>query len=125
MSVKLSRRQLARYVAERLLKGDDSVVDELASLLIEEGRQRELKLIVRDIETYLAEAGEVVVTVEVARELDAGTRSQIEQMFAGKKVHINQVLAPELIGGCRIITPTQMLDASLAKQLTALKTAKI
>lgn len=122
---RLPRRQLANFVADRLAKGDQTVIDQLASLLIKEKRQREAELLVRDIEARLAELGELVITVETAHRLDADVKQQIDQMFPGKKVQLRQVVKPDLIGGCRIITPTQMLDASLQKQLTALKTAKI
>lgn len=123
--VRLPRRQLARYVAEQLAKGNDGIVAELAALLVDEGRQREAEILVRDIEAQLADIGELIVTVEVAHALDADTKQQIGLMFPGKKVQFRQVINPELIGGCRITTPTQMLDASLQKQLIALKTVKI
>ena len=52
-----SRRRLAEYVAERLLADDVSVIAELAALIVTERREREIELIVRDIEDSLARRG--------------------------------------------------------------------
>ena len=64
MPARTSRRKLARYVAERLLDNDTKVMDEVAALLSHENRQREVDLLVRDIQTELAERGLTVATVE-------------------------------------------------------------
>ena len=61
-----SRRRLAEYVAERLLADDVSVIAELAALIVTERREREIELIVRDIEDSLARRGVLVATVETA-----------------------------------------------------------
>lgn len=125
MATKLSRRKISSHVAKQILAGDDSVIDGLAALLVESGRQREAELIIKDIESELARRGELVVTVEVARPIGGETRAEIEQMFDGKKVHIREIIRPELIGGVRISTPTKRLDASLARKLADLRAIKI
>ena len=125
MAGRLSRRKLAIHAAERLIAGDSAVVDELAALLIDERREREADLLVRDIEDQLAQRGEMVVVVEAARTIDSDTKRQIEQLFPGKNVSIREVIRPELIGGFRLMTPTQLLDISLAKKLTDLRAMKV
>lgn len=76
------RRKLARHVAERLLKGDVTVIDELAALIVHERREREIDLLVQDIEAELAERGTVVATVESARALDAATKDAIKRLLS-------------------------------------------
>lgn len=80
--VRVSRRKLAMYAAERLLEGDAAVIDELAALIVSEKRERELDLLVRDIEVELAERGTVIATVESARKLDDDTKRAIKRMLA-------------------------------------------
>ena len=125
MAGRLSRRALATFVAKELLAGNDQVIDWLAALLIEERREREADLLVRDIESILADSGQMIVQVDTARLLDAATKQEIESMFDQHEVHIKETVRPELIGGVKITTPTQSLDRTIAKKLEMLRTAEI
>lgn len=125
MAGRLSRRALATFVAKELLAGNDQVIDWLAALLIEERREREADLLVRDIESILADSGQMIVQVDTARPLDAATKQEIELMFDQHEVHIKETVRPELIGGVKITTPTQSLDRTIAKKLEMLRTAEI
>ena len=125
MAGRLSRRALATFVAKKLLAGNDQVIDWLAALLIEERREREADLLVRDIESILADSGQMIVQVDTARPLDAATKQEIESMFDQHEVHIKETVRPELIGGVKITTPTQSLDRTIAKKLEMLRTAEI
>lgn len=123
--MRVSRRALAQYAAERLLAGDAAVIEELAALLVAEGRQRDAALLVRDIEGAMAERGTVVATVESARALDAATRRSIEELLGdATQIHLREVVRPELIGGVKITTPTQVMDATIAKKLDTLRAKK-
>lgn len=121
----ISRRKLAAYTAERVLVGDDSVLDEVAALLIAEKRERELDLLVRDVEVELARSGTVVATVESARKLTEADLSEIKELLAAKNAKIREVIKPDLIGGFRLITPTGVLDATILKKLNSLRAQKI
>ena len=125
MAGRLSRRALATFVAKELLAGNDQIIDWLAALLIEERREREADLLVRDIESILADSGQMIVQVDTARPLDAATKQEIELMFDQHEVHIKETVRPELIGGVKITTPTQSLDRTIAKKLEMLRTAEI
>ena len=125
MAGRLSRRALATFVAKELLAGNDQVIDWLAALLIEERREREADLLVRDIESILADSGQMIVRVDTARPLDVATKQEIESMFDQHEVHIKETVRPELIGGVKITTPTQSLDRTIAKKLEMLRTAEI
>ena len=80
--VRVSRRKLAQYATERLLAGDATVIDELSALLVSEKREREVDLLVRDIEAEMAECGTVVATVESAIPLDEATRGAVKKLLA-------------------------------------------
>ena len=120
MSARISRRKLAIYVAEQLAAGSSGAIDELAALLATERRVDEVDLIVRDIETELANRGVLVVTVETAEGLDIKSKQAIVD-FLGGEVVLREVVKPELIGGVRIETPTMELDETIAKKLQTLK----
>ncbi len=127
------RRKLARHVAERLLAGDATVIDELAALIISERREREIDLLVQDIEAELAERGTVVATVESARALDLATKDEIKNLLSSKtnasdqdvKVLLRESIDQALIGGFKLRTPTATLDATIAKKLNDLRAKKI
>lgn len=129
----VSRRKLAKYAAEQILAGNDAVLEEIAGLLIYEKHEREIDLLVRDIEAELAECGEIVASVESARALDDSTRRKIEQFLAtvasGKnskpKVSLRESIDPTLIGGLKLRTPTAILDVTVLKKLNDLRAKKI
>ena len=129
----VSRRKLAKYAAEQILAGNDAVLEEIAGLLIYEKHEREVDLLVRDIEAELAENGEIVASVESARALDDNTRRKIEQFLATAasdknskpKVSLRESIDPTLIGGFKLRTPTATLDATVLKKLNDLRAKKI
>lgn len=121
---RVSRRKLAMYAAERLLAGDAAVIDELAALIVAEKREREIHLLVQDIEAELAERGTVVATVESARALDAATKDAIKSLLSSN-VLLRESIDPTLIGGFKLRTPTAKLDATIAKKLNDLRAKKI
>ena len=127
------RRKLAQHAAERLLAGDAAVIDELAALIIAERREREVDLLVQDIEAKLAERGTVVATVESATPLDTVTKDEIKNLLSSKtnasnqdvKVLLRESIDQALIGGFKLRTPTATLDATIAKKLNDLRAKKI
>ena len=173
------RRKLAQHAAERLLAGDAAVIDELAALIIAERREREIDLLVQDIEVELAERGTVVATVESATPLDEATKDEIKRLLSSNsgmesltsvegrsaarasrkdarsearapetdgsdratqhvelpdtevpsdriaQVRLREIIRSELIGGVKITTPTQVMDATIAKKLNDLRAKKI
>ena len=129
----VSRKKLAKYAAEQILAGNDAVLEEIAGLLIYEKHEREVDLLVRDIEAELAERGEIVASVESARALDDSTRRKIEQFLAAAasdknskpKVSLRESIDPTLIGGLKLRTPTATLDATVLKKLNDLRAKKI
>ena len=173
------RRKLAQHAAERLLAGDAAVIDELAALIVHERREREIDLLVQDIEAELAERGTVVATVESATPLDEVTKDAIKRLLSSNsgmeslasvegrsvarasrkdvrsearapetdgsdhaaqhvelsdteipsdriaQVRLREIIRSELIGGVKITTPTQVMDATIARKLNDLRAKKI
>ena len=125
---KLSRRSLSLYVANGLTSPATrkKVVLQLAAYLVDTRRTKELPLIVRDIEFYLAEAGSVSGVVTSAFDLAAETKKAIEkyvqQQTGAKEVLLDHVVDPSVLGGIKINTPGHELDATVRRNLTILKT---
>ena len=124
MTTRLSRRKLAQYTAERLIEGDQSVIDELSSLIVAERREREVDLLVRDIEDQLGLRGVTIATVETASPLSDTARQSVIEMVGGD-VRIREVVKPELIGGVRVVTSSREFDGTIAGKLYALRSKKV
>lgn len=132
MAQKISRRKLAQHAASQIAKGDDSTIDELAALLVAEGRQKEVDILVRNIENELLNHNILVARVEAAKpltdELRKSVTNYLTSEYAGVKaenVRIKETVNPDLIGGIRIKTPTGQLDDTIAKKLNDLRSKKI
>lgn len=127
MNSKLSRRALASYVVESYRKSGsfDQALDELAAYLIEARRTREAPLVVRDIETILAEHGTTIASVVSARELDDQARSAIAKLVGSDDVVLRETVDESLVGGVVVQTPTARLDASIRHKLAQLQMAKL
>lgn len=129
MAQRLSRRKIAAYFADRLLEGKKTAVNELASYLVESGRERELDLIVRDIEAALAERGVLLADVASSNKLTTDVKKDIESYLksvsGAKEIHLRETVDPALIGGVRVTTPDSELDATLRHRLNQLKASKI
>ena len=128
MARKLSRRSLALHVATHLVNGkpQKEIATQLAAYLMWTRRTRELSVIVRDVQFYLAEHGHIAGTVTSAHELSAATISSIEaftkQKTGAKQVSLDTILDESLLGGIKLEVPGYELDSSVARQLTILKT---
>ena len=125
---KLSRRKIAELWAEELLKGND-ITTKIAAYLVSERRVDEASLIVRDTEVALAARGVVVADLTSANGLSAETRAAIEKFLTvsmnAQKVAFREMNDPSVIGGVRVETAGQQLDATLKTRLNQLKASKI
>lgn len=128
MARKLSRRALAHHVATHLVHGkpQKEIARQLAAYLIWTRRTKELSLIVRDIQVYLAEHGHIAGKVTSARALSVATLKELEtftkQQTGAKQVSLDTVIDESVIGGVKLELPGRELDTTVARQLTILKT---
>lgn len=125
----VSRRQIARSVAARLMAGEESatVLRQLAAYVVQYRLQNQLAQLVADIEYELARAGTVVAGVTTAYELTPELTQQlteyVRQHTSARRVVLEERIDPSIIGGVIIETPTLTLDASVATKLKRLRTS--
>lgn len=128
MASRLSRRKLAAFCAEELVKGHD-ITKQLAAYLVESRRTREYELIARDIESALAERGILVADIATATGLSATSRRAIEAFLASRtsaqKIVLREEVDATLLGGVKVAIPGNELDATLRHKLNQLKASKI
>ena len=128
MAKKLSRRSIATYVASELISGADTkqLTNQLAAYLVESRRTKELTLLVRDVQYYLAEKGHIVGTIITAHELSASTEKAITAHAKSKTgaavVKLDAIVDESVLGGFRLNLPGHEIDTTIARQLTTLKT---
>ncbi len=123
MANRISRRKIAEYAAERLVAGEKvgRVLKEIAAFLIDTRRTREVELVVRDIESALAERGVVVADVTSAYPLTDALKQDIRKLLGGTQLALRETVDPSVLGGIRLSTPEQRLDATLKRKIQALK----
>lgn len=125
--MKLSRRKLSEYVADRLAKGDNTktVMKELAAYLVDNRRTRETELVIRDIEARLLAQGVALVTVTSARTLTSEAKQSIEALVKAEQSDITKVVLREqidesVIGGVRVELPGRLADFTVKAKLDKL-----
>lgn len=129
MARKLSRRSISSYIADQLIAGETTEKDiatQLAAYLIDTRRTKEATTILRDIDHYLADKGHVLGTITSAFSLDASTKELLEayakRQTGASYVNLDEITDPSVLGGVKITLPGKELDATIARQLTVLKT---
>lgn len=129
MAQRISRRTLAEYIADRLIDGDATVIEQLAGYLIESRRTKEVDMYVYDIEYALSRRGIVVADVTSARELANETKTLIKQFLAdtyqADTTELRQTIDPTLIGGVKVRTADTEYDATVRRKLTTLQKMKV
>jgi F-type H+-transporting ATPase subunit delta len=123
MAQRISRRKLAAYAADQLVDGKKTgaVVKEVAAFLIDTKRTREAELLVRDIESALAERGIVVADVTSAFPLTDALKVDVKRLIGSKELVLRETVDPSVLGGVRVLTPGKRLDATLKRKIQALK----
>ncbi len=125
MSMKLSRRQLAREVAGRIAKNPQdhsSGMNSLAAYLVHNSRTQDADLLVRDIARELERITDTTsADVITAHSLSPSAKLDIEkfvtELTSSRQVSLNEVEDQDLIGGFKIKTLDSELDASIQTKL--------
>jgi F-type H+-transporting ATPase subunit delta len=124
-----SRRQLANYAVERILsRQTNQMAESLAAGLIVINKQKEVDLLMSDINQILEDRGlRAKATITSTRPLSEDLKSEItdsvKKLAAVDKVKLEEVIDPSLIGGIRIETANHSLDGSLKSRLARLGAA--
>lgn len=129
MAVKLSRRVISRYVADQLLNENTEILDQLAAFLVDEHRTHETELIVRSIESALAESGIVIGDVVSARPLSEDVKKAVNSYIASStsatSVAMREHVDATELGGIKISLPDSDYDATLRGRLAKLQEIKV
>lgn len=125
-----SRRKLSAYVADQIVAGQaESALRELAAELVYSRREKQLSLVVRDIEQALAERGTAIADVASAHKLSGPSRKQIIDFIASQieatKVELREQVDPSLLGGFHVSVAGREIDATLAHKITQLRAQKV
>lgn len=128
--MKASRTRLAQFVADRTLAKGSSprFAREIAAYLLNEGRVDELDSLLRDVQGDWAEAGHVEVTARSAFPLAATVKAdiagEVKKIYpSAKRIVINEVTDPDVVGGVRLNLPDLQLDLSIRTKLNRFKQA--
>ena len=127
MALRLSRRRIAAYAADKLLGGQprSAVLREVAAYLVASGRTREQELLVRDIEATLANRGVVVADVASAFPIDDSIKAEIAKLVGATSVELRETIDPTLLGGLRVDIPGRRFDGTIRHKLTALRAKQL
>ena len=126
MPGRISRRKLAEYVAEKLVKGDSKkALSELAAFLVDTRRTDEVDLLVRDIEQELADRGVMIADITTAHPLSESLKADIKKMVGGKTLQVRETIDKSVLGGVRIDIPGKRFDRTIRRKLTALKAKQV
>lgn len=127
MALRLSRRKLAAYVADKLIAGDKptAALKEAAAYLVDTRRTREQELLVRDIEDALATRGTVVADVTSAFPLSSSLKSEIKKLVGGKTLQFRETVDKDVLGGVRVDVPGKRFDGTIRRKLMQLKAKQL
>jgi F0F1-type ATP synthase delta subunit len=130
MSQTLSRRQLAQYAADELLKGVGSaaVASKLAAVLKESHRTQDVELLARDISWELETRGKAVsAQVTSANALSDSLKQDIigfiKNATKTDKVSLEESVDKSVLGGIKIETAVHLWDKTVATKLRNIREA--
>lgn len=116
-----SRMQVATYVADQLRTDRNGALRKAAAWLAGKGRARQAPYLARDVAQVLADRGYVHARVTTARPLGAVGLDHVERFIknatGARELELELAVEPDLIGGVKIETPGQALDASVKTKL--------
>lgn len=122
--IRLTRRQIAQYAADELLRGNN-VIPQLAAYLVETRRTKEADLLVWDIEKVLEKRGTLVAQTTSARVLDDAEYDEISELlkerYDAQRVVLRKEIDEQLLGGVVVRTATDEFDGSLKRSINRLK----
>ena len=127
MAISLTRRAVARYIAEQLIDGDDAqgTITQLAAYLVAHHKTKQADRYLADIEVELAARGVVIADVTTARPLSEELRTSVESLVAtqtgSRHVALREHVDEEIIGGMIIRSAGTEYDRSVKRAVRALR----
>lgn len=100
------------------------LADTVATYLVANRRTGELDAIMREVARLREQRDNVTeVTATSAYKLNDAAHKAITALLGGKKLIINEVVDPEVLGGVRLETSELQLDLTVRNRLNQLKAA--
>lgn len=128
MQARISRRKLADHAVRELRAGNSDVLKSIAAYIVTSRRQREVELIVRDIEAALEEDGVLLARLVSARELSSQLKKHISEFLKketkAESVSLIETVDESVLGGVKITTPTATYDNTIKHNINALRALK-
>lgn len=124
-----TRKELAKAILAKmdLSKDDQKLAKAIALYLSEHRMSKDLDGLMRDIASLRADNGTLEVNVTSAFPLTASLKRDIRSFVAkqskSKEVIFVETIDPRVLGGLRIETGEQQLDATVQAKLNRLKRA--
>lgn len=119
--MKLSRRQVATYVADATSGNRRQRVRQAAAWLVSTHNGDQIDHFTHEVASILAARGQVAATVTSARPLSsaalARVKAHIKSSLKAQTVELQSVVDPTLVGGIIIQTPDAELDATVRRDL--------
>ncbi len=116
-----SRMQVATYVADHLAEDRGGALRSAAAWLADKGQGRQARYLARDVAQVLASRGYVLAQVTTARPLSSEARREVERFIkeatGARELELESAVDAGLIGGIKLETPGQALDASVRTKL--------
>lgn len=126
--VNFSRRQLAKYAVDEIINGKSAatIAPSLAAALLASRRQKQVDLLLSDIDQEFEERGflvraRVTTAYPLPSELRIELDSQLKKAIKVKSVILHDQIDKSVIGGLRIDTATRSWDKTLLRALRQLK----
>ena len=123
----ISRKSLAKaYLSLAQSRGQKHATQALAAALLTEKKVHDLELVIKEISRELLTANqELHVEIISANELSTPIKSSIKTMLKSRtsasRISATFTTNPHLKGGFMARTPTEEIDASIARQISTLK----
>lgn len=120
----VTRTSLARFLTSQPISKRPAVIRQAAAWLISTGQTRRAGELAMEVARLQAEEGHLWARVTTARPLEQASRRQVESYLQHRtgcrELELELVVDPRLIGGLRIETADQALDATVQTKLRRL-----
>lgn len=128
--INFSRRQLAKYAADQML-ANQPIADlsaYLAAALTASGMQKEVELLLSDIDQELEVRGLLAIAriksaYPLSAELKRDLESQLKKMTGSKEVVLREQIDKNIIGGIKVETAVHSWDRTVNGRLNTIKEA--
>ena len=126
--MKTSRSHIASTIAAHTYRDGASseYAQQIAALLLYEGRVGQLESLLRDVQANWALHGYIEVLARSAHPLTDTVKQDIEQRIRplfpdAKKVVVTEIIDPSIVGGVQIRLADRQLDLSVEAKLNTFK----